>query len=233
MYQCMVTGFLESFLEYASNDLRMFANHLKKIKRIRVTAKSPGSLSKDVSLDDQTYAVGSLSIQIRNPKTSLLLFSNGKLKVSGGFGEYDETKLHNLSRSEFEEWLWVNRIKPSLDVMEIEIFRSDIEIKVFLLNALHKNTKISCDSYVGLCNYIQEKHIYPNMIMPSAFSENQYIRQKKGRIIAVKLYTDTNRKSSIHFDHSGKIQLFAFDSPSDIANQCTILDSIVDDFYTK
>ena len=231
MYQCMVTGFLESFLEHANNDLRMFANHLKEIKTIRVTAKSPGSLSKDVSLDDPTYAVGSLSIKIRKPETSLLLFSNGKLKVSGGFGEYDKTKLHNLSRSEFEEWLWVNRIKPSLDIMGIELFRSDVDIKVFLLNALHKNTQISCDRYIGLCNYIQERHIYPNIVMPSAFSENQTVRQKKGRIIAVKLYTATNKKRSIHFDHSGKVQLFAFDSPSDIANQCTILDTIVNEFY--
>ena len=229
----MVTGFLESFLEHAKNDLRMFGKHLKKIKTIQVTAHPPGSLSKEVDIDDPTYAIGSLSIQIRKPKTSLLLFSNGKLKVSGGFGEYDETKLHNMSRSEFEEWLWMNRIKPSLDIMDIDLFRSDVDIKVFLLNALHKNTQISCDKYIELCNYIQEQHIYPNMVMPSAFSEDQTIRQKKGRVIAVKLYTHTDKKSSIHFDHSGKVQIFAFDSPSDIANQCTILDRIVNNFYTQ
>ena len=86
-------GVLESYLEHANNDLRMFAKHLKKIKTIQVTAKSPGSLSKEVSLDDPKYVIGSLSIKIRKPKTSLLLFSNGKLKVSGGFGEYDEKKV--------------------------------------------------------------------------------------------------------------------------------------------
>ena len=238
MYQCMVTGFLESFLEHTNNDLRMFAGHIKNINTIQVTAKSPGSLSRIVDIDDRSYTIGSLSIQIPKPKTSLLLFSNGKLKVSGGFGEYDDTVLHTLSKIEFEEWLWINRIKPAFELMELEILDTEIEIKVFLLNASHKNTQVRCSKYISLCNFIRETYVqksdtYKKIVMPSAFSENPTIRQKKGRIIAVKLYTDVKKKSSIHFDHSGKVQLFAFDSPSEIVHQCRIFDKIVNEFGDK
>ena len=98
-----------------------------------VVAKSPGSLGSAIT--DPSYVIGSLGVKIESLGTSLLLFSNGKLKVSGGFGgNSEDTELHGLSKSELEQWLWDQKIEPSLQLLDITLYREEVTVSVFLLN---------------------------------------------------------------------------------------------------
>lgn len=225
----MVTGFLETYLKACDHNLRLFFEHLKPIQGITVVAKSPGSLGSNLNADDKDHVFGSLSIKIPVHNVSLLLFSNGKLKVSGGFGEHGEDNyVQSLNKDAFEEWLWVNKIEPTFRVMNLPLFRNEVKINVNLLNGLFKSNKIERDRYVLLCNHIQDQHFYPRVEIPSAYSKNK--EHKRGRIVAMKLYVNKTNKCSIHFDYSGNIQLFAFQSPIEMLEQAQLFKERVDSF---
>ena len=213
----MVTGFLEDFMIQHFKRSPALRRTFQTQEGVTVVAKSPGSLGSAITDPSQ---IGSLGVKIESLGTSLLLFSNGKLKVSGGFGgNSEDTELHGLSKSELEQWLWDQKIEPSLQLLDITLYREEVTVSVFLLNGFHKHPAIDATKYIDVCNFLQERNVYPRVVMPSAYSEDINEQRKRGRIVAMKLYINDSSKSSIHFDYSGKVQFFAFISPKEMKAQ--------------
>lgn len=240
MFQCMISGMTDI-------SLRAFAKHItNRPGVISVTGKSPGLLGSRIDLEtDTTSVLGSLSIRLsvdRDRSTSFLLFSNGKLKMSGGFGSHEQADISQLTREEFEEWLWVNRVSVSFDIMNIGVRREEIVIKVFLINGSCHIGSMDMGEYIRVCEELPKCGEYPRVVNPVIFASDTAVhragsdiapqqtrrgrpfskRGQGGRICAIKLYTSTDAKvkSSIHFDHRGKSQLFAFTAPKEMHATC-------------
>ena len=79
---------------------------------------------------------------------------------------------------------------------------------ISLINGRYKSNRIH--NYLKFAQDYMHKHKmkYERMIPPFV--------NKRGRIAALKLYPEKKIKKSIHFDHSGSVQFFAFKRVTDL-----------------
>ena len=170
-------------------------------KNESVKARAPGSLGQSV-VNVHDWVIGSIDARILD--TSVFVFPNGKIKVSGGSGGYN-----NSEQGPYEKWLETRKVLP---VMR-ELFPASESpgiLKISLINGSHTLSDINMLNFFDVCNGLEQE---PTFIVskPSMFVNPG----KRGRICSVSVKTHKVR-GSMRFDHSGKLQMFGFKSYSDM-----------------
>ena len=172
----------------------------------------PGSLKQRVEYGS-CFQIGSLHIKTVMPNLSLLLFSNGKIKCSGSYKTY-------ANQDKVDSFI-MEMVAPICDLVRIKFDRENF--KICLLNAGFSLHMMNEMRYFKICNEIQS--YYDVVMMPKSMMG---VRQK-GRFCALKIYVHGKHPGpSLHFDHKGKVQAFAFKSVEDIAYEVTKLCDIVE-----
>ena len=159
----------------------------------------PGKLQ--INLDFYTEEIiGSINFKLsyNATKYSILLFQD-KFKLSGGFSQQHESDIlfsqdpDNVFNKHIEE---INMLLEN--ILKIHVYNYN----VCLINGRYKTNVIR--NYISFANTFVDRY------------KNEYIKsvlpyqRARGRIAALKLYTRENVKTSIHFDHSGSVQFFAY-----------------------
>jgi hypothetical protein len=215
---------LEHHASTTSSTLRAFAKRLslQNDPGLVIKAKSPGSLGSVLNLNDDKFQVGSVSIAVPSPKLSLLLFANGKLKISGGCHLQEQDQVRNISKTQFEEFLWTRKIEGVCTSLSLPVHA---RVNVCLINGSVLLRGVTPENYYNLCVKLQRCGRYHRVVMPTVFSCTNV--RKRGRICAVKVYVCADSKASIHFDHSGKGQLFAFKDTRDMQAEYEKLQALI------
>lgn len=169
-----------------------------------VKACAPGSLGQCV-VNPLEWVIGSIQTKVLG--TSVLVFPNGKIKVSGGSAGY--------SSGEYEKWLETEKVLPVVRVL----FPEPVEysLKISLINGSHTLSEINMLNFFDICKLLEEKFIVskPSMLVNPG---------KRGRICSVSVKTE-KIKGSLRFDHSGKLQLFGFKSYTDMEMMLGMLET--------
>jgi TATA-box binding protein (TBP) (component of TFIID and TFIIIB) len=150
----------------------------------------------------QSWIIGSIGLKWFG--TSVLIFPNGKIKISGGCKGFQER---------FDDWLLEHRVRPVMDMLELQIAQH----KMSLLNGLCHLTNVNMLNFHDIWKRMTNKDIL-NVTAPSMYTNPS----KRGRICSIGVRVD-GIKGSIRFDHSGKAQLFGFKSYEDMQTCVTIL----------
>lgn len=170
-----------------------------------VKACAPGSLGQCV-VNPLEWVIGSIQTKVLG--TSVLVFPNGKIKVSGGSAGYDDSE-------EYEKWLETEKVLPVVRVL----FPEPVEysLKISLINGSHTLSEINMLNFFDICKLLEEKFIVskPSMLVNPG---------KRGRICSVSVKT-AKIKGSLRFDHSGKLQLFGFKSYTDMEMMLGMLET--------
>lgn len=179
-----------------------------------VKARAPGSLGQCV-VNPHEWVIGSLEAKVLG--TSVLVFPNGKIKVSGGSAGYDKS-----SCGEYEKWLETEKVLPVLRVL-FQV--SDYSLKISLINGSHTLTEINMLNFFDICNFLEDSKFIvskPSMLVNPG---------KRGRICSVSVKTE-KIKGSLRFDHSGKLQLFGFKSYTDMEMMLGMLETYLKKVYS-
>jgi hypothetical protein len=195
---------------------------------LQIKGYPPGSLGQlldyETSVTVPIYEIGSLMISCNYPtvKSSILVFKNGKMKVSGGLKMYDK------STTSLREWIKDEHIVPFVNKLELEAEISSMQIN--LINGGFKLSNLNPVTFFDICQKL--KLDYPTIVLPSTM--NQYSRPKcNGRICAVKIYPKGKPGPSLHFDHLGKVQLFAFRDEEHLEIEVNKLQSLCNAYYVR
>jgi hypothetical protein len=181
---------------------------------MEVYACVPGSLKQRVDFGS-AYQVGSLHVKTTCPNVSLLMFANGKVKCSGSYRELD-------TETQTAEGFVASITRPVLNAMGIDF--DDSKLSIRLLNAGFALHTMNEWLYFNICNEIR-KH-YDTVVLPATMTGGV---RPRGRFCALKIYVNGVRPGpSLHFDHKGKVQAFAFRSVSDIHSQTQRLSEVVE-----
>lgn len=160
-------------------------------QQICVVACVPGSLKQRV-VYGSGYQIGSLRIKTFAPNTSILIFANGKIKCSGSYKEYNKDVMT-------ESTFIVNLVRPILN--NVQVTFDDCHLSIRLLNAGFTLDGMNERKYFKLCNEI--KNHYDHVVLPNT-------THSRGRFCAMKIYVEKRQPGpSLHFDHKGKVQVFA------------------------
>jgi hypothetical protein len=221
MFQAMVAD-----VDYGSGGLKtVWERTIENDTVGEVYACVPGSL-KQRCVYGSGYQVGSLHVRITRPRNvSMLLFSNGKAKCSGSYRD-----LNRSEQSEINEFI-AETVRPVWRALGIDDTRLDeTKIDVRLLNAGFTLHNMNERLYFALCNEIR-RH-YAMVVLPATMtsgSEGGGGVRPRGRFCAMKIYVDDVRPGpSLHFDHTGKVQAFAFRSVEAIHGHTKRLCEVVD-----
>ena len=157
----------------------------------KVNAYTPGSLGQTVK---ENQMIGSLSIKHDN--VSLLIFKNGKVKISGGYRDFDPAVssilIYLLDIAEHT----CRDIGLSL---KLETFR------IFLLNGMFRLDPFTPkDYFTKIVPRIGDYFDRVRLPKSLGIEPNTVI---KGRIVALHIKTD---EGTLQFDHKGCVQLFGF-----------------------
>ena len=176
-----------------------------------VKALAPGSLGQCV-VNPLEWVIGSIQTKVLG--TSVLVFPNGKIKVSGGSAGY--------SSGEYEKWLETEKVLPVLRVL----FPEPVEysLRISLINGSHTLSEINMLNFFDICKLLEAKFIVskPSMLVNPG---------KRGRICSVSVRTEKT-KGSLRFDHSGKLQLFGFKSYTDMGIMLGMLETYLKKVYS-
>tara|TARA_Y100000389_G_scaffold83976_1_gene80586 strand:- start:22267 stop:22608 length:342 start_codon:yes stop_codon:yes gene_type:complete len=109
-------------------------------------------------------------------------------------------------------------VSPILN--NIQVTFDTNHLSICLLNAGFTLHGMNEKRYFKICNQI--KNHYDHVVLPN-------IIHTRGRFCAMKIYVDKRRAGpSLHFDHKGKVQVFAFKSVDDIHKHADRLVLVVD-----
>ena len=174
-------------------DIVSLSELYEKLKDMNVTVKafSPGSLGQCVKTS--SHMIGSISVKCSG--VSLLIFGNGKLKVSGGYQHYVASLcpiiIYLLDITE--------RATSSIGLtIDLETFRIHLLNGMFSISDVFDQKNYFVNILPKLSNY------YDNVKMPKCLSLDQ---PQKGRLCAVNIKTN---EGSMQFDHKGNVQMFGF-----------------------
>lgn len=181
-----------------SIDLRELYFDLEK-RGQPVKARAPGSLGQSV-VNIREWVIGSIEARVLN--TSVFVFPNGKIKVSGGSVGY-------CASEPYDKWLETQRVLPVLRELLPEV-PDPLVLKISLINGSHTLKGINMLNFLDICNELEKE---PQFMVskPSMFVNPG----KRGRICSVSIKTHKVR-GSMRFDHSGKLQLFGFKAHGDM-----------------
>ena len=175
-------------------------------KGFPVKARAPGSLGQSV-VNVHEWVIGSLQATILN--TSVFVFPNGKIKVSGGSAGYCEEEV-------YESWLKTHKVNPVLKELFIKTDEASVDIS--LINGSHTLSSINMLNFYEICDYLDSNKLIvdkPSMLVNPS---------KRGRICSVSVKLP-NVRGSMRFDHSGKLQLFGFKAHNDMKLALETLES--------
>ena len=207
MFQCIVTI-------KESHNLKDCWNRLREDTNTSVKAFQPGSLGRTLSYEDTVirhiYQIGSLSIKLTilgDIKLSILIFNNGKIKISGGLGKLECDD--EMEDEEFNIFLKNTIIIPCLRTCFGKDYDQDIFLEKKIINAnMRRDYPIGKSKYMefirDLTNLFGSNHI----VLPDIMKTNG---KRRGRICAVKVKNERG-KGSFAVDHSGNVQFFAYDN---------------------
>jgi hypothetical protein len=177
--------------------------YVKKFTFVEISAHPPGKLNRDISLEETSQKIGSISIKMEINNTnniSFLLFPN-KLKISGGVCK-------ELNNSLNDTMLFDKTLKKYIyelcDIFTKFINIYDVsELNICCLNA---NMRVNAiDDFMTFCKAKLQSNVdFYKVVMP--------LSNLRGRIGAVKVYPLEGSKCSAHFDGHGRIQFFGFNS---------------------
>lgn len=174
--------------------------YFELIHEYSVKALAPGSLGQRV-VNVHEWVIGSIEAKVLD--TSVLVFPNGKIKVSGGSTGY------NKDSGAYENWLETHKVLPVLRVLFPGAEQS-VSLKISLINGSHTLPEVNMLNFFDICNLLEDEKNFivskPSMLVNPG---------KRGRICSVSVKTHKT-KGSLRFDHSGKLQLFGFKSYSDM-----------------
>jgi hypothetical protein len=229
MFQAMVDG-----VDYGAGGLNTVWGRALTQRGIEVYACVPGSL-KQRCVYGSGYQIGSLHVRTTQPRTvSILLFANGKVKCSGSYRDLDGEPIAAFVAET------VRPVWRALDIDDTRLDESKIDVR--LLNAGFALHNMNERLYFALCNEIR-RH-YATVVLPATMwntgtmwsdrEEEGTVEERKetrprGRFCALKIYVDGVRPGpSLHFDHKGKVQAFAFRSVESIHAHAKRLCAVVD-----
>lgn len=178
-------------------------------KGYSVKASAPGSLGQRV-VNVHEWVIGSIQAKVLG--ASILVFPNGKIKVSGGSAGYDK----NVS-GKYDTWLETEKVLPVLRALFPGTVVERLPVKISLINGSHTLSEINMLNFFDICNLLEE--IF-NVSKPSMLVNPS----KRGRICSVSVQTH-KIKGSMRFDHSGKLQLFGFKSYNDMEMMLGMLET--------
>lgn len=223
MFQAMVDG-----VDYGTGGLKTVWGRALTQRGIEVYACVPGSL-KQRCVYGSGYQIGSLHVRTTQPRTvSILLFANGKAKCSGSYRDLDGEPIAAFV---------AETVRPVWRALEIDDTRLDeTKIDVRLLNAGFALHNMNERLYFALCNEIRRHYttvvLPPTMWMLTNDREEEGTvseTRPRGRFCALKIYVNDVRPGpSLHFDHKGKVQAFAFRSVESIHAHAKQLCAVVD-----
>lgn len=220
MFQAMVDG-----VGYGAGGLKTVWERALTQRGIEVYACVPGSL-KQRCVYGSGYQIGSLHVRTTQPRTvSILLFANGKVKCSGSYRDLDGEPIAAFV---------AETVRPVWRALEIDDTRLDeTKIDVRLLNAGFALHNMNERLYFALCNEIRRHYttvvMPPTMITDDPEDGTAAQTRPRGRFCAMKIYVNDVRPGpSLHFDHKGKVQAFAFRSVESIHAHAKQLCAVVD-----
>ena len=163
----------------------------------------PGRLQE--TLHTVTEAnTGSVSFKM-DENISILVFSK-KFKISGRIPSEEQ---YNILMADDPDKAFDTYMNKLLSTLSLQVY--PLEFTSWKVNLINGGFKM--DRILNYMDYIDNilpdmQQEYNKIIMP-------YVR-KSGRVAAIKLYPEANSKKSVHFDHSGSVQFFAFTSVIDL-----------------
>lgn len=190
---------------------------------LEIKGYPPGSLGQlldyETAVLNPVYEIGSLMISCNYPgiKSSILIFKNGKMKVSGGLKMYDNTM------TSLRGWINDEHIIPFVTKLELEVDVSSMQIN--LINGGFRLANLNTRTFFDFCQKLRTD--YQSIILPSTMNHSSKTKSG-GRICAVKLYPKGKPGPSLHFDHLGKVQLFAFRDEGHIEIEVNKLQKLCD-----
>lgn len=214
-------------LTTSNQDLRSLWRRMHNNASItEIRGFQPGSLGSvldyDKTVNQEIYQIGSLSIKLclyEHVKMSILIFKNGKIKISGGLGKLDCDD--NMNDVEFDDFFAYRIIQPCMQVLCAGDPDCAIEytIKKKIINAcMRRNTPIGKPEYLIFLTKLKETFSAHQVILPQIMQANG---KRRGRICAVKV-ENRNGNGSFAVDHGGTVQFFAYTNIAELkqhANQ--------------
>lgn len=222
MFQCMVK------LEHDVN-LRTLWRSLEATSLV-ICAHPPGQLGIYLTymncVENELYQIGSLSIKIKvceeSINISMLIFKNGRVKVSGGLGKMECDK--TLTDIEFCLFFHETILFP---VMQSVFGFTDTNHYVLQkknINASMKMTKtIGKELFLEFLDRLSTRFNHNSITLPEIMQRDG---KRRGRICAVKVKNVTGKAGSFAVDHGGKVQFFAYSSIDDLKSHTEDLLSI-------
>lgn len=207
MFQCMLQS-EDSLPELKTVWSKLKQNNDKHISSMH--ASPPGSLRRRLSTSEiQTHQIGSIGIKLVFNKINLsvLLFNNNKIKISGGLQKLELDMDTDLFWSFLEATLFV----PCMRI----VFDKTVAFEMIsgMVNAnIRQNLNLPFSSYLKILDQFKTdtNHV---VRLPRCLTETA----PRGRTCAVKLQR-VDGKGSLHFDHSGNIQAFAYRNMDHLTN---------------
>jgi hypothetical protein len=154
----------------------------------------------------------------------MLLFKNGKLKISGGsagFYQRDDAPSYN-------DWLRHDVIDPMVEFViglssdddEDDVDRVEHSWRLTMLNGTIRIDKsiVNPTTYVDVCAHMSAcvaGAVTPNIVSAISPFDDRFVHSRRGRVrsIGMKCITpDNDKQVSIRFDHGGHVHFFAFKS---------------------
>lgn len=210
LFQCMVRS-----PNHVYDLRRMFTNGSRHNRVTNMRPRVPGSLGQD--MDDPhsgTWVIGSLTMCVMG--YSVFVFSNGKIKISGGSKEYSTKSVS------YETWLADSVVAPVMNVLDElnENDKVDYDWEICLLNGSMSIHKIKEYKQVchDICERVNRPHntFFVSATMPVCFQPNGWL-MKGGRVCSIAIqFGKPNEKNgrfaTARFDHGGHVQFFALKS---------------------
>jgi hypothetical protein len=177
-------------------------------------------------VENELYQIGSLSIKIKvceeSINISMLIFKNGRVKVSGGLGKMECDK--TLTDIEFCLFFHETILFP---VMQSVFGFTDTNHYVLQkknINASMKMTKtIGKELFLEFLDRLSTRFNHNSITLPEIMQRDG---KRRGRICAVKVKNVTGKAGSFAVDHGGKVQFFAYSSIDDLKSHTEDLLSI-------
>jgi hypothetical protein len=195
-----------------------------------ICAHPPGQLGTYLTytncVENELYQIGSLSIKTKvcegSINISMLIFKNGRIKVSGGLGKMECDSM--LTDEEFTLFFNNIMIFPVMNIV-FEFTETDQYIlEKKNINASMKMTKpIGKELFLEFLDRLSTRFNHNSITLPEIMQRDG---KRRGRICAVKVKNVTGKAGSFAVDHGGKVQFFAYASIDDLKSHAADLFSI-------
>jgi|UniRef100_A0A6C0BS02 hypothetical protein len=192
-----------------------------QIQGMTTKAFAPGSLGKTIEYTQDSSRIGSLSVkfglkhiayEMKKINISVLIFKNGKIKISGGLGKmiFEKKMDDGLMNILIEQLIVKPVLRLCMNVSELP----EYQIQKKMINAnMRRPNAIGKDRYIGFIQNLVKLFGNHRVILPQIM---QLDGKKRGRICAVKVKNEIGKSGSFAVDHSGNVQFFAYNNVDEL-----------------